>query len=91
MRKVHGTILFHAPGSFETLGSKLSHGTSKKFADVRTHLRKVSKDISSKEPSRLRRFFSIPPIPTRQFGKGSILILGLLLGIVLQYYLKRPF
>jgi len=29
--------------STETLGSKLSHGTSSKFADVRTHLRKVSK------------------------------------------------
>ena len=42
VRKVHGTILFHALGSFETLGSKLSHGTSTKFADVRTHLRKIS-------------------------------------------------
>ena len=41
-------IIFQALGSFETLGSKLSHGTSKKFADVRTHLRKV-----------LRRFFQI--------------------------------
>ena len=37
------TQLFQALGSFETLGSKLSHGTSLKFADVRTHLRKVSK------------------------------------------------
>ena len=80
--------MFQALGSFETLGSKLSHGTSKKFADVRTHLRKVSKDISSKEPSRLRRFYSIPPIPTQQFGKGPILAHGLLLGIILQYYLK---
>ena len=35
------TKLFQALGSFETLGSKLSHGTSSKFADVRTHLRKV--------------------------------------------------
>ena len=35
------TLLFLALGSFETLGSKLSHGTSKKVADVRTHLRKV--------------------------------------------------
>ena len=41
-------IIFQALGSFETLGSKLSHGTSMKFADVRTHLRKV-----------LRRFFQI--------------------------------
>ena len=42
VRKVLETILFQALGSFETLGSKLSHGTSSKFADVRTHLRKVS-------------------------------------------------
>ena len=38
------TQLFQALGSFETLGSKLSHGTSSKFADVRTHLRKVFKE-----------------------------------------------
>ena len=43
VRKVPETQLFQALGSFETLGSKLSHGTSKKFADVRPHLRKVSK------------------------------------------------
>ena len=43
VRKVPETIMFQALGSFETLGSKLSHGTSLKFADVRTHLRKVSK------------------------------------------------
>ena len=47
MRKVLETILFQVLGSFETLGSKLSHGTSKKFADVRTNLRKVLKDILS--------------------------------------------
>jgi len=35
------TLLFLALGSFGTLGPKLSHGTSLKFADVRTHLRKV--------------------------------------------------
>ena len=34
---------------------------------------------------------SILLIPTQPFGEGAILILGLLLGIVLQYYLKRPF
>ena len=33
----------------------------------------------------------IPPIPTQQFGKGPIRALALLLGIILQYYLKRPF
>ena len=43
VRKVTETIMFQVLGSFETLGSKLSHGTSLKFADVRTHLRKVSK------------------------------------------------
>ena len=41
VRKVLETLLFLELGSFETLGSKLSHGTSKKVADVRTHLRKV--------------------------------------------------
>ena len=34
-------MLFQALGIIETLGSIISHGTSKKFADVRTHLRKV--------------------------------------------------
>ncbi len=47
MRKVLEILEFQALGSFETLGSKLSHGTSKKFADVRTHLRKVFKLILS--------------------------------------------
>ena len=37
------------------------------------------------------KVLSIPPIPTQQFGKGPILILGLLLGTTLRYYLKRPF
>ena len=47
MRKVLETRLFLALGSFGTLGPKLSHGTSSKFADVRTHLRKVSKTTLS--------------------------------------------
>ena len=42
VRKVPEIQLFQALGSFGTLGPKLSHGTSSKFADVRTHLRKVS-------------------------------------------------
>ena len=33
----------------------------------------------------------IPPIPTQPFGKELILALGLLLGIILLYYLKRLF
>ena len=41
VRKVLETILILALGSFGTLGPKLSHGTSTKFADVRAHLRKV--------------------------------------------------
>ena len=41
VRKVPETLLFQALGIIETLGSIISHGTSLKFADVRTHLRKV--------------------------------------------------
>ena len=47
VRKVPETIKIQALGIIETLGSIISHGTSKKFADVRTHLRKVSKMILS--------------------------------------------
>ena len=46
VRKVLETGLFQAQGSFEALDSKLNHGTSMKFADVRSHLRKVSKRTS---------------------------------------------
>ena len=42
VRKMPETQLFQALGIIETLGSIISHGTSSKFADVRTHLRKVS-------------------------------------------------
>ncbi len=41
VRKVPETQVFQELGSFGTLGPKLSHGTSSKFADVRTHLRKI--------------------------------------------------
>ena len=44
VRKVLETLVFQELGIFETLGSKISHGASKKIADVRTHLRKVSKE-----------------------------------------------
>ena len=60
--KVLETPLFLALGSFGTLGPKLSHGTSSKFADIRTHLRKVSKrSLSSikKEPEGSFLLFSI--------------------------------
>ena len=43
VRKVLETLLFLALGIIETLGSIISHGTSSQFADVRTHLRKISK------------------------------------------------
>ena len=62
VRKVLEIPLFLALGSFGTLGPKLSHGTSSKFADVRTHLRKVSKrSLSSikKEPEGSFLLFSI--------------------------------
>lgn len=45
VRKVLEILGFLELGIFETLGSKISHGASKKFADVRTHFRKVSKNI----------------------------------------------
>ena len=41
VRKVPETITFQALGIIETIGSIISLGTSKKFANVRTHLRKV--------------------------------------------------
>ena len=43
--KVLEILMFQELGSFETLGSKLSLGTSKKVADVRNHLRKVLKRL----------------------------------------------
>ena len=43
--KVFETIMFQEVGSFETLGSKLNLGTSKKVADVRNHPRKVLKRL----------------------------------------------
>ena len=47
VRKVLETLVFLALGIIETLGSIISHGTSSKFADVRTHLRKVILSILS--------------------------------------------
>ena len=47
VKKVLETLLFLALGIIETLGSIISHGTSSEFADVRLHLRKVSKMILS--------------------------------------------
>jgi len=41
------TTQFQALGIIETSGSIISLGTSEKFADVRTHLRKVFKRILS--------------------------------------------
>ena len=59
VRKVLETRLFLALGSFGALDPKLSHGTSSKFADVRTHLRKVSKiSLSSIRDSQNGSLFS---------------------------------
>ena len=59
MRKVLETRLFLALGIIETLGSIISHGTLKKFADVRTHLRKVSQiTLSSIRDSQNGSLFS---------------------------------
>ena len=41
VRKMLETVVVQHSGVLKLLGSKLSHGTSTKFADVRTHLRKV--------------------------------------------------
>ena len=41
VRKVAEPFLYQPLGIFETLGSKISHGTSKKVADVRTHFKEV--------------------------------------------------
>ena len=43
MRKVLEILVFLELGIFETLGSKISHGASKKIADVPIHLREVYK------------------------------------------------
>ena len=56
MRKTPETLKFQVFGSFETLGSKLSHGTSKKVADVRTHLKEVSKRLYLKKPEKAFSF-----------------------------------
>lgn len=42
--KVAEIRFFQPLGIFETLGSKISFGTSKKVADVRTHLKKFLKE-----------------------------------------------
>lgn len=51
MRKVLEIQVFLELGIFETLGSKISHGALKKIADVRTHFRKVSKNLFFKRIS----------------------------------------
>ena len=85
MRKTPETLKFQVFGSFETLGSKLSHGTSKKVADVCHHLRKASKESFVFNP-KLRQqsqlltvLFQITDVIATEvflaeFGKGSILL-----------------
>ena len=85
MRKTPETLKFQVFGSFETLGSKLSHGTSKKIADVRHHLRKASKESFvfnpnlRWQPQRSTVLFQITDVIATEvflaeFGKGSILL-----------------
>ena len=85
MRKTPETLKFQVFGSFETLGSKLSHGTSKKVADVCHHLRKASKenfvfDLKLRQRSHLLTvLFQITDVIATEvllteFGKGSILL-----------------
>ena len=62
MRKVLETISFQVLGSFETLGSKLSHGTSEKFADVRLHLRKVPDYLKGLAPFLSGGYYEIQTI-----------------------------
>ena len=85
MRKTPETLKFQVFGSFETLGSKLSYGTSKKVADVCHHLRKASKESFVFNP-KLRQqsqlltvLFQITNVIVTEvflaeFGKGSILL-----------------
>ena len=85
MRKTPETLKFQVFGSFETLGSKLSHGASKKVADVRYHLRKASKEsfvLNPKlrwQPQPSSVLFQITDVIATEvflteFGKGSILL-----------------
>ena len=85
MRKTPETLKFQVFGSFETLGSKLSHGASTKVADVRHHLRKASKESFVLNP-KLRQqsqlltvLFQITDVIATalflaDFGKGSNLL-----------------
>ena len=85
MRKTPETLKFQVFGSFETLGSKLSHGTSKKVADVCHHLRKASKEsfvFNPKlrwQPQPSSVLFQITDVIATEvflaeFSKGSILL-----------------
>ena len=71
--KTPETIEFQEFGGFETSDSQLSHGTLKKFADVRTHLRKVSKTTLSisKKPEPTLRLFYVNQFQDHQYRVGS--------------------
>ncbi|MED9986573.1 MAG: hypothetical protein UFE77_02440, partial [Streptococcus salivarius] len=57
-------LVFQAFGIFETLGSKISHGTSKKFAGVRYHLSKVSsKSFCPQSKALATRLFLVEKYP----------------------------
>ena len=69
------TLLFQALGIIETLDSIISHGTLKKFADVRTHLRKVFKIFclqSEKSLSALFLYHYFAKAPIGSHGARTI-------------------
>ena len=80
-----GNCFSLSPEIKERRGSKLSHGTSQKVADVRHHLRKASKEsfvFNSKlrqQSQLLTVLFQITDVIATEvflaeFGKGSILL-----------------
>ena len=85
MRKTPDILTFQVFGSFESLGLKLSHGTSKKVTDVCCYLRKSSKenfvfDLKLRQQSQLLTvLFQMTDVVATEvflteFGKGSILL-----------------
>ena len=92
VRKVLETLLFQALGIIETLDSIISHGTLKKFADVRTHLRKVFKIFCLQSEKSLSALFYIIillklPLDPTVLGQLVLLhrlLIRLLLGILYE-------
>ena len=75
MIKTPEALVFQAFGIFETLGSKISHGTSKEFAGVRYHLRKVSsKSFCPQSKALATRLFLVEKcLENEQSAKSGIM------------------